>query len=86
MKNSFNATILIPKNKQGRRIKKVRHFLDNKNITLKPIKSVRGRGAHTELPLELLPEFLLWLTPKTRAAILAGEIAEDIIKHIEDYW
>lgn len=88
MKTTFNATELIPIGPNGRRTKKVRHFLDNKKLKLDPstITTTQGRGAHTELPLTLLPEYLLWLTPKTRAALLEGVDAATIRNNIRDYW
>ena len=84
----FNATELIPRDHKGRCTKRVCHFLDNKRIKVpKDLpKPGRGRGSFTLLPVELLPEFLLWLTPKTRNAILNNEDPQKIIKHIKDYW
>ena len=83
----FDATRLIPL-KNGRRIKKVAHFLDNRLLpSIKNnVRSHRGRNAYTELPIELLEDYLLWLTPKTRTAVLQGVELHLIVNHIEDYW
>lgn len=85
---TFNATELIPLNKEGHRIKKVRHFLDNGSVPFPDDmpKPTRGRGAHTDLPISLLGEFLLWLTPKTRKAVLDGVPLKEIMDNVKEYW
>lgn len=83
----FNATELIPLVNR-RRTKKVAHFLDNRHLVYDPndIETVKGRGAHTNLPNYLLGEFLLWLTPKTRKAVLEGIPLEEIVAKIAEFW
>jgi hypothetical protein len=84
----FNATNLIPTDNLGHRTKKVRHFLDNRRVPLDPddVKVTKGRGACTQLPDYILGEYLLWLTPKTREALLNGVPAEEIAENIKEYW
>ena len=88
MNKYFNATRLIPLDYKGRRIKKVRHFIDNKYIHIDEadIITKKGKGGYTSLPMKFLPEYLLWLTPGTRKAFLKGIPTDDIINNIEDYW
>ena len=87
-KKYFNATALIPTDLLGRRTKKVRHFLDNKRLKLPANmpRPIPGKGGYTQLPMSLLPEYLLWLTPRTRKAILAGVPPEEIMRNIKEYW
>lgn len=66
----FNATDLLPKDDQGRRVLKVAHYLDNdKTKTLlakigKDPITKRGRGACTFLPNEIKTAYLAWLNPE----------------------
>ena len=60
--------------------KKPSHFIDNERVIMlsqqlgKPFKVTKGRAGATEIPLELWPEFLLWLSEETRQQVLEGFI------------
>ena len=67
MKGYFNATELIPLNKDGKRTLKPSHFLDNKKVrtildNLGKEESISyGYGSKTMLPNEIRPVFETWL-------------------------
>lgn len=69
--------------------KKPSHFLDNERIISlsaqinKPPKITKGRCGDTQIPQELLPEFLLWLSKETRQMVLAGKSPKEILNYLD---
>jgi len=63
----FNATEILPKDKQNKRVLKPAHFINSLRIGRlfeilhKYPKIIQGRGACTFLPIELKPIFESWI-------------------------
>ena len=59
-------------------------FTDNAACNGYSIESRRGRNGFTKIPDELLPEFLLWLSPETRQMLPLKGI-EETLKFAKEY-
>lgn len=53
-------------------------FTDNAVCKGHKITSRRGRAGFTDIPDELLPEFLLWLSPETRTMLPAEGVEKTL--------
>ena len=54
------------------------HFLDNNCVIpyRDKIEVIKGRYGQTKIPKILIPDFFLWLSPKTKSVVVQGKLEE----------
>jgi hypothetical protein len=73
--NYINITKICKKYK-----KQAGHFKDNKRLDSSKMRSGGvGRNSFTEIHEDLMPQFMLWLSPETRQALFQGGVKAAIL-------